>query len=55
MWRIARKGGTATLIVELFRDVDASDRDAIAAEGLRMLAFSDPGAEARDVRFRPLV
>jgi len=55
MWRIARKGGTATLMVELFRDVGASDRDAIAAEGLRMLAFSDPGAEARDVRFRPLV
>jgi len=26
-----------------------------ALEGLRMLAFSDPGAEARDVRFRPLV
>ncbi len=55
MWRIARTGGTATLMVELFRDVGASDRDAIAAEGLRMLAFSDPGAEARDVRFRPLV
>jgi Winged helix DNA-binding domain len=55
MWRIARTGGTATLMAELFRDVGASDRDAIAAEGLRMLAFSDPGAEARDVRFRPLV
>jgi hypothetical protein len=55
MWRIARARDGATLVVEMFRDrVSARDRDAIAAEGLRMLAFAAPGAPA-DVRFGPLV
>jgi len=54
MWRIARTRGTAILVIEFFRKVSASDRDAITAEGLRMLAFSDPGAEARDIRFSSL-
>jgi hypothetical protein len=55
MWRIARARDGATLVVEMFRDrVSARDRDAITAEGLRMLAFAAPGAPA-DVRFGPLV
>jgi hypothetical protein len=55
MWRISRARGAVTLIVEMFRDrVSARDRDAIVAEGLRMLAFADPGTPA-GVQFGPLV
>jgi Winged helix DNA-binding domain len=54
MWRLTRARAAATLLIEMFRDrVSARDRDAIAAEGLRMLAFTAPGATA-DVRFGPL-
>jgi hypothetical protein len=55
MWRITRARGAVTLSVEMFRDrVGARDRDAIVAEGLRMLAFADPGTPA-GVQFGPLV
>jgi Winged helix DNA-binding domain len=55
MWRISRARGAVALIVEMFRDrVSARDRDAIVAEGLRMLAFADPGTPA-GVQFGPLV
>lgn len=55
MWRIARARDGVTLVVEMFRDrVSARDRDAIVAEGLRMLAFAAPDADA-DVQFGPLV
>ena len=51
MWRIARARDAVTLVVEMFRDrVSARDRDAIVAEGLRMLAFTAPDAAA-DVQF----
>jgi len=55
MWRITRAREGVTLVVEMFHDrVSARDRDAIEAEGLRMLAFSDPGSQA-GVQFGPLV
>ena len=55
MWRIDRARDAVTLIVEMFRDrVSAGDRDAITAEGLRMLAFAAPDTPAHDVRFAPL-
>src|SRR5215472_14535138 len=55
MWRIDRARDAVTLIVEMFRDrVSARDRDAIIAEGMRMLAFAAPEAPSRDVRFAPL-
>jgi hypothetical protein len=55
MWRIDRARDAVTLIVEMFRDrVSAADRDAITAEGLRMLAFAAPDIPAHDVRFAPL-
>ena len=55
MWRIERARDAVTLIVEMFRDrVSARDRDAITAEGLRMLAFAAPEGPAHDVRFAPL-
>jgi len=51
MWRIARAQDAVTLVVEMFRDpVSARDREAIVAEGLRMLAFTTPDAAA-DVQF----
>ena len=55
MWRITRAGGTATLIIEMFRDrVPADDREAIIGEGLRMLAFVAPDA-GHDIQFAPLI
>ena len=55
MWRIDRARDAVTLIAEMFRDrVSAGDRDAITAEGLRMLAFAAPDAPAHDVRFASL-
>ena len=55
MWRIDRARDAVTLIVEMFRDrVSTGDRDAITAEGLRMLAFAAPDAPAHDVRFASL-
>jgi hypothetical protein len=54
MWRITRAGDTATLVIEMFRDrVSAADRDAIVAEGSRMLDFAAPDA-APDIQFAPL-
>ena len=55
MWRIDRARDAVTLIAEMFRErVSAGDRDAITAEGLRMLAFAAPDAPAHDVRFASL-
>jgi hypothetical protein len=55
MWRIDRARDAVTLIAEMFRDrVSTGDRDAIIAEGLRMLAFATPDIPAYDVRFAPL-
>jgi hypothetical protein len=54
MWRITRASGTATLVIEMFRDrVSAADREAITAEGSRMLDFAAPDA-AHDLQFAPL-
>jgi hypothetical protein len=56
MWRIDRARDAVTLVVEMFRDrVSAADRDAIEAEGLRMLAFTAPDTPVREVRFGPLI
>jgi len=48
MWRLARTKGTATLTVELFGS--APDRDQVAEEAERMLAFCAAGA-SHDIRF----
>jgi Winged helix DNA-binding domain len=52
-WRIARSRGSAVLTVELFSQVPAADRDAITAEGQRLLGFAAPGA-GHEIRFAPL-
>jgi len=54
MWRITRPGAAVTLLVELFEPVTAADRDAINAEGDRMLEFAAPDAEQRDIRYAPI-
>jgi len=51
MWRLARSQGEATVTIELFGP--ARERDALAAEAERVLAFAAPGA-ARAIRFAPL-
>jgi hypothetical protein len=51
MWRLARSRDQATVTIELFGP--ARERDALAAEAERALAFAAPGA-AHQVRFAPL-
>jgi DNA glycosylase AlkZ-like len=51
MWRLARTKSAATLTVELFGP--ARERDQVAEEAGRMLAFCAPGA-AHDIRFAPI-
>jgi len=55
MWRLARSRGGAALVIEMFEPVRDRDRDAIVAEGGRLLAFAAPDAPAHDIQFEPLV
>ena len=50
MWRLARTKRSATLAIELFEPVP--DRDLVASEAERMLAFCAPEA-AHEIRFGP--
>ena len=50
-WTMARRRGTATLNIELFAPLAERDRDAVAEEGERLLAFTAADAGARDIRF----
>jgi hypothetical protein len=49
-WRIARARDGATLEIEPLGRIARADRAALADEGMRLLAFTDPGA-VHDVRF----
>ena len=49
-WKIVRDQDRAVLEIRLFADPGPVQRDAIAAEGSRLLEFAAPAA-ARDVRF----
>ena len=51
MWRLTRSRAEAVLTIEMFGRVQ--DRDALAAEAGRVLAFGAPGA-VHEVRFAPL-
>ncbi|HEY2305665.1 MAG TPA: winged helix DNA-binding domain-containing protein [Streptosporangiaceae bacterium] len=53
MWRITRARGAATLKVELFGPVSAADRDAVTAQGQRLLGFAAPGDD-HEIRFAPV-
>lgn len=50
IWRIERKGDTATLIVKRVRALSREDEDAMASEASRLLAFWTPEIPDRDVR-----
>lgn len=50
-WTMARRRGAATLVIELFAPLAEGDRDAVAEEGERLLAFAAADAGARDIRF----
>jgi hypothetical protein len=52
-WRVARTGSTATLVVQPFERLPARDRDDVAVEGERLLAFVAADADARDIEFAP--
>jgi hypothetical protein len=54
IWRLARSKGSATLAIELFGPValSGSDRELVAREAERMLAFCAPEA-AHEIRFGP--
>jgi hypothetical protein len=55
MWRLARSRGAATLVIEMFGPAGKRDRDAVIAEGGRLLAFAAPDTPTRDIQFAPLV
>jgi len=49
-WAIARDGDGATLTVRPFAELSTKDSAAVAEEGDRLLAFTDPTAATRDIR-----
>jgi hypothetical protein len=50
-WKINRDGDAATLRIASFDPLTTRDRAAVAAEGLRLLAFAARDAQVQDVRF----
>ena len=50
-WKISRARKSATLVVDPLKRIVKQDRAALAEEGDRLLAFSDPEATSRAVRF----
>lgn len=50
-WKVTRKGKAATLVVEPFEALTPPDRDALAAEGLQALRFSEEDAQTFDLKF----
>jgi hypothetical protein len=53
-WRIERDGDGATLVVQPFVPLAATDRSALLDEGARLLAFAAAGAADHDVRLEPM-
>jgi winged helix DNA-binding protein len=54
MWRVTTARGVAVLAVELFGPADGRDRDAVTAEGQRLLEFAAPGTPDCEIRFGPI-
>jgi hypothetical protein len=50
-WKITRKRGTATLLIEPFEPLLERDRNTLAEEGGRLVRFVEEDAEAFEVRF----
>jgi Winged helix DNA-binding domain len=54
MWRVTIARRAAVLTVEMFGPVGRRDRDAVAAEGERLLDFAAPGSPDAELRFGPI-
>ncbi|HTZ22559.1 MAG TPA: winged helix DNA-binding domain-containing protein [Streptosporangiaceae bacterium] len=54
MWRVTTTRRAATATVELFGDVGRRDRDAVTAEGERLLEFAAPDTPDAEIRFGPI-
>ena len=52
-WKIVRERKRATLTIDPLRRIARKDRTALAEEGERLLAFTDPDVPAHGVRFAP--
>jgi hypothetical protein len=51
IWRIAREKASATLVIEPFAKLAKKDRDVLADEGARLLAFAADDVDAHAVEF----
>jgi hypothetical protein len=51
VWRVERARKAATLVIAPFGALSAQDRDALAAEGERLVRFVEPEAATYDLRF----
>jgi hypothetical protein len=54
MWRVTTARRVAILTIELFRDVGGRNRDAVTAEGERLLGFAAPDTADTEIRFGPI-
>jgi hypothetical protein len=53
-WKIIKEIGLSVLEIQPFISLSPADRDAVAAEGERLLGFAAPAIAVRDVRFVPV-
>jgi hypothetical protein len=51
-WRITQARATATLLLDPLEPLATADRNALAEEGERLLAFAGPEVTSRDIQFR---
>lgn len=51
IWKIERQRKAATLVIEPFAPVSAQERDALAEEGSKLLAFAAAEGDSHDIRF----
>ncbi len=54
IWKITRSRAATVLTIGLFQPLAPRERDAVADEGGRLLAFAAQDGQARDIRFGPL-
>ncbi|MGH8725318.1 MAG: DNA glycosylase AlkZ-like family protein [Burkholderiales bacterium] len=50
-WKITRRRGVATLIIEPFNRLSREPTAALTEEGTRLLAFAAADTRARDIQF----
>jgi hypothetical protein len=50
-WKIERKGGRATVVVDEFRPINAKERRTIEPEADALMHFIEPDADDRQIRY----